>query len=166
MPRIDEKLLANKPEQIYQQEDFRTIPILAGSTLKDPSFLIKSTQKTVQDFSSLGEKHTYLYRFDYDDHFLGWLIGGVHGFELPLVFDTAEFASLGDGALYAYQDLSLKRAENLSHKVQAYWGNFMRTGNPNGVDHEGKALANWPVYSENKPDLLVLDRPFKIERMK
>ena len=32
-----------------------------------------------------------------------------------------------------------------------YWTNFMKTGDPNGLDKNGKPMPTWEKYSEEKP---------------
>ena len=41
-----------------------------------------------------------------------------------------------------------------------YWVNFIRTGDPNGTDSQGKALPLWPALDDADPAWMVFgDRP-------
>ena len=45
-----------------------------------------------------------------------------------------------------------RKDEGLSEMMRTYWTNFVKTRDPNG-----KGLAEWPAYSDSKPQVLHID---------
>ncbi len=97
---------------------------------------------------SAHQQEVYYYRFDFDDIPFSKKLGAFHGLEIPLVFGT-------------YQDPPVKSilgkknvaaAAPLSGKMQAYWANFAKTGNPNGED-----LPEWPAFEGEQRQRIVFD---------
>ena len=72
----------------------------------------------------------------------------VHASELPYVFGP-------DGRPYRDGDKAVSRA------MQTYWGNFVKTGNPNGAAAGGVApggadkLPEWPVYQDGAQTVML-----------
>jgi carboxylesterase type B len=97
----------------------------------------------------------YAYWFDHQPSFPVW--GGptcratgvvCHGDELPFVFHTAE--KIG-GHFTAPE-------ETLSKRMMAYWTNFARSLDPNGVPNDGAdSLPNWPRYAAERQNYLSLN---------
>ena len=84
---------------------------------------------------------SYEYRFSYVAESLRAKVKGApHATEIPFVFDTVE-AKYGKDLTDA--DRAAAKAAN------AYWANFVKTGNPNGG-----GLPNWPAYTP-KTDMLM-----------
>ena len=84
----------------------------------------------------------YEYRFSYvADSMKGeWKTGAPHATDIPYVFDTVK-AKYGDAL--TPKDAAIAKAAN------AYFGNFAKTGNPNGP-----GLPQWPAY-DAKADVLM-----------
>jgi para-nitrobenzyl esterase len=40
---------------------------------------------------------------------------------------------------------------DLARVMCNYWANFIKTGDPNGVDADGTPMAEWPPFTEKKP---------------
>ena len=95
---------------------------------------------------------TYLYRFDFSTPALRLLgIGAAHGTELPYVWGV-----LSAGPKDPTFKLGGRRAgEALSRRLLERWTTFARTG----------ALGeDWPAYTEDGRDTLVIDREDRVEQ--
>jgi para-nitrobenzyl esterase len=104
-----------------------TMIVAADQMMIEPSRFIAAMAATA------GEP-AYQYRFSYvaDSMRKQWP-GAPHATEIPFVFDTVE-ARYGKDLTPA--DKATAQAAN------AYWVNFAKTGNPNGV-----GLPDWPTYT-------------------
>jgi para-nitrobenzyl esterase len=86
-------------------------------------------------------KPAYEYRFSYVAESLRSKVKGApHATEIPFVFDTV-------AARYGKDLTEADRAA--AQAANAYWANFVKTGNPNGP-----GLPEWPAYSP-KTDVLM-----------
>jgi para-nitrobenzyl esterase len=82
----------------------------------------------------------YVYYFDH--HTAQSPQGAGHGSEVPYVFGfTAPFFGLSNPEDQAF-----------SEKMQSYWVNFARTGDPNGP-----GLPHWPGFHDSDPQVLKFD---------
>jgi len=43
---------------------------------------------------------------------------------------------------------------DLARLMCNYWANFIKTGNPNGLDADGSTMPDWPSYKENEPNVM------------
>lgn len=82
----------------------------------------------------------YLYCFDSDmpgdDN-----VGAFHSSELWFTFETLRFCWRPfEGRHY-----------DLARKVCNYWTNFIKSGDPNGNDHDGTPMPRWEKYTEDAP---------------
>lgn len=86
------------------------------------------------------DKETYYYRFDAD--IPGWdEPGSFHSVDLWFFFETlAKCWRPFEGRHY-----------DLAREMSGYWVNFIRSGNPNGKDRNGKELPVWKPYEEANP---------------
>ncbi len=84
-------------------------------------------------------KDAYLYVFDSDmpgdDH------GAFHSAELWFVFETLQLC---------WRPFEGRHYE-LARKVCNYWTNFVKNGNPNGLDQDGTPMPEWGSYTQEKP---------------
>ncbi len=83
----------------------------------------------------------YEYRFSYvAETRRSQFPGALHASEIPFVFDTVKAA---------YGDKLAPEDEAAAKQANAYWINFVKTGNPNGA-----GLPNWPAYTAAGDELL------------
>jgi para-nitrobenzyl esterase len=76
--------------------------------------------------------------------------GAGHGADISFVFNTLN-ARWGASAEATSEEKELARIMN------TYWANFARTGNPNG-----NSLPVWPLYSQQKEEILDVDLDGKV----
>ena len=91
----------------------------------------------------------YCYEFNHDipgdDN-----VGPYHGSDLWFVFN-----SLGR----CWRPFSGKHYD-LARQVVGYWANFVKTGDPNGCDHNGEALPLWQPWKAEDPFVMEFtDKP-------
>ena len=96
---------------------------------------------TASIFASNGDA-SYIFLFSYLPAYMKQFMhfGPGHGTDISFAFDNLRAPN---GATIAPEDKVVAKIMN------AYWVNFAKTGNPNG-----QALANWPVYSPQKNEIL------------
>ena len=97
-------------------------------------------------FSSLGED-VYLYRFDWSGN-----IGPCHGQELPFVFKVTG----NEPILFSLKEEDLP----LGEKMNMYWKNFIKNGDPNG-----SGLIYWNKLTEEDKSLIVFNKEITTERL-
>jgi para-nitrobenzyl esterase len=160
LPREDGAILPAQPFEVIRSRKHHSVPLMAGTNLRDPRFLVESTHESLVELFAGHRQDLFHYRFDYDDHYLGWLVGGFHSFEIPFVFNTMPKSNLLYGSVNLYGPLQKLRAKPLVNAVQGYWGNFAWSGNPNGVDHTGRRMEYWPAFNPySGKNRMVLDLP-------
>jgi len=102
--------------------------------------MIEPARFAARLLASIGQP-SYEYRFSYvAESMRSKVKGAPHATEIPFVFDTVE-ARYGKDLTDA--DRAAAKAAN------AYWANFVKTGNPNGA-----GLPQWPAYSA-KTDVIM-----------
>ena len=105
------------------------------------AMMIEPARFVAQTLSSQGVP-VWEYRFGYvADSMRSQWPGTPHATEIPYVFDTVKAKY---GAALTPEDAKIGEQTNL------YWGNFAKTGNPNGDD-----LPYWPRYNSEKDVLMV-----------
>lgn len=99
---------------------------------------------TARVFIANGEP-AYMYQFGYVPASMNeWMkYGARHGSEIGYVFNK----------LNARRGASETTGEeqNLAHILNAYWVNFVKTGNPNG-----EGLSLWPLYNTKSEEILFI----------
>lgn len=128
----------------YPLEQYRGPFIALSDEATDKSLLGCSQSSLSQSFSSVTD--TYRYEFDDRNAPVPLLLrarsetslGAYHGSELQYLFDVAR--------LPGPKSIS---QEHLAERMLQYWGNFVRTGNPNSP-----GLVEWPRYEPSGHRLL------------
>ena len=98
----------------------------------------------------------YLYRFDYDGFMLSSIAGVAHAMELPYVFATLDRPPVNK----LYHFANIKKAQKLSEKIQKYFVNFARSGNPNSAE-----LPPFPGFKPGSPRIQILDEPIRTQQL-
>ncbi|MBE5883796.1 MAG: carboxylesterase family protein [Lachnospiraceae bacterium] len=91
--------------------------------------------------SKMGQ-NVYYYIFDHD--IPGDDAGSFHGSDLWFMFD-----SLGN----SWRPFEGKHYD-LARQVCSYWVNFVKTGNPNGLDYNGNNLPEWKPYEKKEKSVM------------
>jgi para-nitrobenzyl esterase len=93
-----------------------------------------------------------VYYFDFEHVMPGYTAadwGAHHSSELPYIF----------GTLDALAGRPLTAADReVSRIMQAYFVNFIKTGNPNGAGPDGTRLATWRPFDPAASDVMGLSR--------
>jgi para-nitrobenzyl esterase len=93
-----------------------------------------------------GHRRAYRYYFSRVPPGRGERLGAFHGSEIAYVFENFPYRIF-------YQDAD----KQLGEIISSYWGNFARTGDPNGTpDTKSAGAPNWPIYDPSKDDVLEL----------
>lgn len=100
------------------------------------------------------DRRTYLYEFDADipgeDR-----AGSYHGSEMWFAYDSLA---------RCWRPFTGKHYD-LARKVSSYWVNFVKTGDPNGMDIIGEALPRWEAFTaDNEFVMEFTDVPAKSEK--
>jgi para-nitrobenzyl esterase len=132
---------AKAAEQAYDPTGSTDIRLL-GMKVAANGFMIEPARFVAQTMSSQGQP-VWEYRFAYVATSMRktWP-GAPHATEIPYVFDTVK-------AKYG-ADLSADD-EKIAQQTNTYWGNFAKTGNPNG-----SSLPEWPQYHSSSDTLMIL----------
>lgn len=145
LPREDGTLIPKEPFRSIQSDAYLKIPVIVGYNSKDPKFLKNSTISSIENMSG---HPSYLYKFLYKKNPFDILISGSHGVEIPFVFDTLNEFIIFYEKLTVYSESDTIEAQPVVDQIQSYWGNYAKTGNPNGFDLNGYPLPQWPLFSE------------------
>lgn len=86
----------------------------------------------------------YVYRFDFYSGIFRYLrLRACHASDIPLLFNV--------GSVFYLERVLV--AKKIGKNIRRYWGNFARTGDPNG-----QGLVFWKPYSKEEENVLVLKR--------
>ncbi len=154
VPYLDEHLggFGEEASAFYPFEDFSPIGEAASQIGTDWFYICPS--RAIADIWS--ETHpVYFYQFTQA------VTAPIMEF-LTLLFLTPHAADLGtfhasmDPYVFGYDSVLGQAAtpdqQSMRADIMSYWGNFARTGNPNGT-----GLNTWPPYTAEQPDYLVLE---------
>lgn len=147
-PCIDHVFCTGEPYTKLRNGDYCGCPIISGNTVDEfptpPQFLpndghtpVNGIEVAVKEAGrgiyakGLGDK-LYYYRFDADipgpDH-----PGTFHSVDLWFFFESLD---------KCWRPM-VGRHYDLARKMATYWTNFVKTGDPNGVDVDGTPLPEW-----------------------
>jgi len=97
-----------------------------------------STQFVAEEYKRQGKD---IYCFNFDPEMPGDDAGSFHSSDLWFSFETLmKCWRPFDGHHF-----------DLARKMCNYWTNFIKTGDPNGVDHDGTPMVRWEQYSRENP---------------
>ena len=117
------------------------IDFLVGCTSDESPRQLRSMISWCENQITCGKKSAYLYQFSRPQP--GDPVpSAFHGSELYYVFNTLSHSWRN----YAPEDYVL------ANQINKYWGNFAKTGNPNGT-----SLPNWSAYSSENRSFMRLD---------
>ena len=124
---------------------------------RSEAWKIRGVIEPISSLNSIGNKQTYAYRFDWDDHrrFIvanfKKLIGASHGTEISLITGNNELVK-GYGFLI-YPTGPSKNF--ISKNMMLFWSNFAKNGNP-GTSSNG---ITWNSYkpNPNNDNFMILD---------
>uniref|UniRef100_H2RKE8 Carboxylic ester hydrolase n=1 Tax=Takifugu rubripes TaxID=31033 RepID=H2RKE8_TAKRU len=146
--------LQKSPSELLLQHQLLTVPFMTGVNNHEGSFLLAQVRHLLTNQQPPSVLHAgapvYLYGFQHSPSFLKdkrpSFVKSDHGDEIYSVF----------GYCFAVSHVQLSSAcseedEQLNKIMMSYWGNFARTGSPNG-----QGLVHWPKYGE-KEDYLAID---------
>ena len=118
----------------------------AALGLSDAKNMLLSGSRGFCELRSGQGKKVYYYIFNHD--IPGDDAGSFHGSDLWFMFD-----SLGN----SWRPFEGKHYD-LARQVTSYWTNFVKTGDPNGMDYNGNPLPEWKTYrNEEKAVMKFLD---------
>ena len=96
-----------------------------------------------------------LYAYNFDPEIPGWDNPGTfHSVDLWFFFETLA---------KCWRPFTGKHYD-LARNMCDYWVNFIRTGDPNGLDSQGKELPLWPALTEESPAWMVFGDHTQPER--
>ena len=95
-----------------------------------------------------------LYGYNFDPEIPGWDNPGTfHSVDLWFFFETLA---------KCWRPFTGKHYD-LARNMCDYWANFIKTGDPNGLDSQGKELPTWPALTAHEPAWMVFADTSKVE---
>jgi len=160
IPREDGTLLPASSFDSITAGKYKKIPIIAGYTSMDIPFLKEST---IESLNLMEEHSVWMYKFKYKKNSLNILSSGIHGIDLPFVFNTLEDFKVFHNKISMYKENHSIKAQAFINDMQSYWTNFAKTGNPNThysthdttsdttshttqIEVKNTSLLHWPEY--------------------
>ena len=122
----------------------------------DALFRKAATQSALAAEESGAGGWLYQFNFPATQKFLGQEIGAAHAAEIPFTFNRYNTEEPGT---LVFNDSSDPVVRNLSQRWSDTLIQFAKTGNPNGA-----GLPQWPRYTAENRDTLVLDAESRIEQ--
>ena len=95
-----------------------------------------------------------LYGYNFDPEIPGWDNPGTfHSVDLWFFFETLA---------KCWRPFTGKHYD-LARNMCDYWANFIKTGDPNGLDSQGKEMPKWPALTAKEPAWMVFADTSKVE---
>ncbi len=102
--------------------------------------------RTVSRANQQNSIHQPLYAYEFDAEIPGWDNPGTfHSVDLWFFFETLA---------KCWRPFTGKHYD-LARQMCDYWCNFIRTGDPNGTDSQGKPLPLWPKLTDDNPARMI-----------
>ncbi len=152
----EEALQAYAKEQFGEDAEkflsFFTHPATKESLTKEG--LLHAIGFAMRSAAEMNKRHALrqpLYAYNFDAEIPGWDNPGTfHSVDLWFFFETLA---------KCWRPFTGKHYD-LARNMCDYWVNFIRTGDPNGTDSQGKQLPLWPALDVDDPAWMVFgDRP-------
>ncbi len=178
-PVIDHCMIQGSPIDRLAKGEYLQIPIMAGHTMDEFKDYLGSEKETVDVFGEYTEK---LLSFEETKTFDGVGYGSVNTVELGIKAAFLSKQRYDKSPCYFYQfDVDIPGEDNpgtfhsvdlwfffetlakctrpyvgrhydIARQMCEYWCNFIRSGNPNGVDMDGTALTQWNTFTQESRD--------------
>ena len=100
-----------------------------------------SIRRLAQKKAETGEK-TPMYYWLFDPEIPGW--------DHPGTFHSSDLWFFFESLAKCWRPFTGKHFD-LARQMCNYWANFIRSGDPNGPDADGKPMPAWPPYTEADP---------------
>jgi para-nitrobenzyl esterase len=136
---VQTEAIVARYREVYPDQDASGIMVMIGS-----DFIAKRSTYRMAHLQSLqATAPVYAYLFDHEPWGGDRQLRSPHTIEIPYIFGTAEAAqaAVGDG-----EDVA-----PMTRMMQAAWGAFARTGNPNNP-----LLPEWKPYRAQDKQMMVL----------
>jgi len=144
--------LASRVAASYPLSDYSSAAAAVGRAQSDFTPGNALNNCVFLDSARLMSRHTSVYEYEFTDADAppvmdnpGFEMGAVHSAELPYFYPHVSYNQRRNGA-----DV-VDSSQALSRQMMAYWGQFARTGNPNG-----KSSPIWPLFKA-ATDVMGLD---------
>ncbi|NLO10146.1 MAG: carboxylesterase family protein [Clostridiales bacterium] len=161
MPIYDGHFLEGDPIELFLDGRGQNIPLLLGHTGNEFPVIIHEESKEISSIEygirilleyeeklNPDLKHYY---YEFDPHIPGWdKPGSFHSSDLWFTFETLA---------KCWRPFTGKHYD-LARQMCNYWTNFIKMGNPNGIDHTGEPMPEWKPYTKSQPNkMLFTDIP-------
>lgn len=143
------KVYGDDCEEFLRLCDVNTDEEVEALYQSDTMLELPSVTRLFGHLQEANHRKAYLYEFNADipgdDN-----AGSYHGSEMWFAYD---------GIARCWRPFTGKHYD-LARKMSSYWVNFVKTGNPNGVDSASEPLCEWKAFdSENEFVLEFADEP-------
>lgn len=139
----DYRFCCGDPMVLFAEGKHAPVPVMSGNTADEfPEACIEFAVKSLfeQNHRNGMEQPCYYYRFDAD--IPGWdRPGTFHSVDLWFFFET----------LSKCWRPFVGRHYDLARQMCNYWANFIKTGDPNGVDADASPMPEWRPYTLDAP---------------
>ena len=176
---IDHKFCFGDPLVLYMQKKHAGVPILAGNTADEfPNYIEAKDEKEFEEKAKkiFGEKAEQFLAFeeaklcgekqyglapgiectiksliqDRDDCYYYRFDADIPGWDHPGTFHSVELWFFFETLAKCWRPFR-GRHYDLSRLMCNYWSNFVKNGNPNGMDDDGTKMPEWNPYTKEQP---------------